>query len=156
MADGQLAVGLWHALLMQERGVYRWSALSCPADRSTCCHGAKSAKLTPQFYVKAAGNVSSVQTDKARRGQQQWFGRHNRCIFCTITVLHKSKRMGLSGPCRPRIVAAGPRQVAGLSRSDEGSYVKMRITSRELTVMEQLHAKDMKLEATPMHEDRTG
>jgi hypothetical protein len=57
------------------------SGLSCFVDRSTCCHGAKGAKLPLKFYVKAAGNVSSVKTEKARRVQQQYFGMHNGCVF---------------------------------------------------------------------------
>jgi hypothetical protein len=80
----------------------------------------KGAKLPLKFYVKAAGNVSSVKTEKARRVQQQYFGMHNGCVFAQSQYSIRSKKMGLSGPCRPTIVASGPIQVAGLSMGDEG------------------------------------
>jgi hypothetical protein len=84
--------------------------------------GAKGTKLPLKFYVKAAGNVSSVKTEKGKESKAAIFWQAQQVHCCTITVLHtiRSKKMGLSGPCRSTIVVAGPRQVAGLSMCDEG------------------------------------
>ena len=95
MADGQLAVGLRHTLLdVKERGLQMRVVFPTSLIGPLVVTVPKVHSYSSNFMSRAAGNVSSVKTEKARRAQQQYLAKHNRCVFAQSQYSIRSKKMG--------------------------------------------------------------